>query len=283
MNENNLDYLKNSLKYLGFGEKLHDVLEKAIRQELPAFKLQLGVAYNPPNLPRNELPAKDHMSYELNFSKSKESDMYFLNSYQAKLYSSGVPEKDHNFNISSGTWITAKEAYNLLSGRSLLKEMSGREQDSEKVSAWMKLDLDVKDARGNYPARTFYPQYGYDLEKALNKYPIIDLQQNVLKEQIMSGLKKGNLTAANLKLDGKTVAVYLSANPEMKGIDIYDKKLIPIKDYPIWPDRQPNERDHSGGKNSISVQQEAEQGKQAKPSKQQQEQGEVKERSRGRS
>jgi len=37
MNENNVEYLKKTLENLGFGTKLNEVLETAIRREMPTF------------------------------------------------------------------------------------------------------------------------------------------------------------------------------------------------------------------------------------------------------
>lgn len=236
MNEKNLDYLKNSLKYLGFGDKLNEVLEKAIRQELPKFKITLNNTISPPGIAKEDTVERDFIRYDLSFSKSKESDMYFLNQYQAKLLKPHTPEREQVFTLNNGNWTTAKEAYNLLSGRSVNKDIPGKDAGTDKVNVWTKLDLDVKDARGNYPFKNYYPSYGYDLENALARYPIVELKESEKKGALVSSLNKGDLGSAKLILNGKKTAVFIAANPEMKGIDIYDKKLHPVRDYHIWPE-----------------------------------------------
>ncbi len=236
MNEKNLDYLKNSLKYLGFGDKLNDVLEKAIRQELSKFTITLNNTISPPGIAKEDTVERDFIRYDLSFSKSKESDMYFLNQYQAKLLKPHTPEREQVFTLNNGNWTTAKEAYNLLSGRSVNKDIPGKDADAEKVNVWAKLDLHVKDARGNYPFKNYYPNYGYDLENALAKYPIVELKDSEKKDALVSSLNKGDLGSAQLILNGKKTAVFIAANPEMKGIDIYDKKLHPVRDYHVWPE-----------------------------------------------
>ena len=236
MNEKNLDYLKNSMKYLGFGDKLNDVLEKAIRQELPKFTISLNNSIAPPGSSKDNLSERDFIRYDLSFSKSKDSDMYFLNHYQAKLQKPHTPEREHTFTLNNGNWTTAKEAYNLLSVRAVNKDIPPKDDSAEKVNIWMKLDLDVKDARGNYPVRYFYPNYGYDLVNALSKYPLTDLNDPEKKAILVSSLKKGDLGSAELLLNGKKTTVFIAANPEMKGVDIFDKKLHPVKDYHIWPE-----------------------------------------------
>lgn len=232
MNEKNLDYLKNSLKYLGFGEKLNTVLESAMHQGLPKFTISLN------NTVENQSKenAKDHIRYDLNFSKSKESDMYFLNDYKGALQKPNEPLREQTFSLSINNWITAKEAYNLLSGRSVNKDLNTKEKD-EKVNVWMKLDMDVKDARGYHPQRSFFPNYGYDFEATLSKYPIVDLSSPEKKEQLLASLKKGDLISSELLLDGKKMPVFIAANPEMKSMDIYDKQFKPIRDYDIWPEQ----------------------------------------------
>lgn len=114
--------------------------------------------------------------------------------------------------------------------------MSPKEAGAEKVNVWTKLDLDVKDARGNYPVKNYYPNYGYDLDKALAKYPITDLKDPEKKTNLINSIKKGDLGSAELMLNGKKAAVFIVANPEMKGGDIYDKKLHPVRDYHVWPE-----------------------------------------------
>ena len=236
MNEKNLDYLKNSLKYLGFGDKLNDVLEKAIRQELPKFTITLNNTISPPGSAKEDTVERYFIRYDLSFSKSKESDMYFLNQYHAKLLKPHTPEREQIFTLNNGNWTTAKEAYNLLSGRSVNKDIPGKDADAGKVNVWTKFDLDVKDARGNYPVKYYYPNYGYDLDQALAKYPIPDLNDPEKKTNLINSTKKGDLALAELMLNGKKVAVFIAANPEMKGLDIYDKKMHPVKDYHIWPE-----------------------------------------------
>src|SRR5690606_32956984 len=65
---------------------------------------------------------RDTINYELHFSKSKKSDNYFLNNYEATLEKGGADETlRQTFYLNKGNDITAKEAYNLLSGRSISK------------------------------------------------------------------------------------------------------------------------------------------------------------------
>ncbi|WP_256009462.1 hypothetical protein [Desertivirga xinjiangensis] len=241
MNEKNLEYLKSSLKYLGFGDKLNEVLESAIRNEMPAFKLGLNNTVTPPGASKENAGAAEHIAYEVNFAKGKNSDMYFLNDFKAVLNKPDTPPREQLFK----PWITAKEAYNLLSGRSVNKDLR-RDDQSEKVNVWAKIDLNVKDAKGNHPFRYFYPNYGYDLEKSLAKYPVKELADESKKEELINRLKKGDLAAGELQLQGKKTSIYIAANPEMKAVNLFDKKLLPIRDYHIWPELAKEKNEASG-------------------------------------
>jgi hypothetical protein len=46
MNEKNFDYLKDNIKYMGFGEKQNDVLEEHLRQGKESFQLKFYIEVN---------------------------------------------------------------------------------------------------------------------------------------------------------------------------------------------------------------------------------------------
>ena len=72
-----LDYLKNQLKYLGFGEsnKLHQDLEKGINSNEKTFKIQTQ---------SDRAMQGNEVNFTLNFNKSKKGGV-FLNSFNATL------------------------------------------------------------------------------------------------------------------------------------------------------------------------------------------------------
>jgi len=122
MNKSNIEYLQRSLKYLGFGTALNEVLEKNLAEGKEKFAIATSAQFdNKQSLKDKEYP-KDTINYELQFSKSKKSDNYFLNKYAATLEKGGTDEAlRQTFYLNKGNDITAKEAYNLLSGRSVSK------------------------------------------------------------------------------------------------------------------------------------------------------------------
>lgn len=245
MNEDNLEYLKKSLLYLGFAEKLNDVLQKAIERELPKFTLGASSSVWQPGSAKDN-PLKDYMHFEFNFSQSKQSDMYFLNNYKAVLSRPNMPDREQTFALNN-SWTTAREAYNLLSGRSVNTDIKPKEEGEEKVNVWKKLDLEVKDANGNHPQRFFYPQYGYDLPATLAKYPIKELNDPEKKDHLIKALHKGDLVQAELLIKDSTKSVFISANPEMKGLNIYDKQMKVIRDEQISPERAKEKKSEEKG------------------------------------
>lgn len=110
MNSENVKYLKDQLLYHGFGDKLNGELEQRMSENVPQFQLRFKESVN-------------GKSFDgvLNFRKADNSDMYFFNSYTARL-DRGIRESiEHPFCINKGGGITAKEAYNLLDGRRCLR------------------------------------------------------------------------------------------------------------------------------------------------------------------
>ena len=63
---------------------------------------------------------------------------------------------------------------------------------SEKIKAWFKLQLDVTDAYGNHPLKLLRPEYGYDLERVLEKYPIKALKNEDNMLDALQTLRNGN-------------------------------------------------------------------------------------------
>ncbi|QPH38682.1 hypothetical protein [Pedobacter endophyticus] len=238
MNEQNLEYLKKSLDYLGFGTKLNDVLESAISREIPAFTLGVNQSYTSAQAKKGPTIGSDQMRVMLNFNRSKQSDMYFLNDYEVTLVKAGsaLPVKQV-FDLERDNRITAMQAYKLLSGNSLERDVYAKTENGEapeKKKVWFKLSLDVQDAYGNHPLKKFYPEFNFDLSDSIDKYPFKGLTE-LEKEGMMRVLRNGNLAQAEMLIGKKTVPVFVTANPQFKGLDVYDKNMAIIRQNEIFP------------------------------------------------
>ncbi len=213
MNQKNFEYLRDQVKYTGFGEGLESDLKKAIEEGKPDFKLQHQSEFG-----------KDQVDATLSFSKSKQSDMYFFNSYQVSLEKPDKTEKmNQTFYINKGSNITLKEAYNLMEGRSVNKDLTNKE--GQVYNAWVQMDFKQSDDKGNFKLKQYHQNYGYDLEAVLSKHSIKELDTPKFKSSLMDSLKKGNLQSATFKNEGAEQKQYIEANPQYKTINIYDSAM----------------------------------------------------------
>ena len=217
MNVKNLEFLKEGLKYLGFGEKLNADLENKIKEQPAEFKLGMVGEFNKGD-------TKEKVNYSLDFRKSDQTDMYFFNRYQATLKNDD-PAKDvtQTFYITKNAGITAKEAYNLLSGRAVNKDLNNKE--GQPYNAWLQLDFQEKDKNDNYKVKQYHAGYGYDLEMVMAKYPIKEQLNAEEKTKLMKSLEKGNLTQVTFAREGGEDKMYVAANPQYKNLDLYNAKM----------------------------------------------------------
>jgi hypothetical protein len=216
MNKENGDYLKERLFYLGFGDKLNSELEKKMNSGEERFKLPITAEFSKGD-------KKAIVEYSLDFSKSKQNDMYFLNSYRATL-SNAEPdkEKSQTFYINKGKGVTAKEAYNMLDGRAVHKELTNR--DGEPYSAWLQL-TGKKDDNGNEKVQQYHSAWGYNVEKSLHKHPIKELADQAGTAELVKSLEKGNLQPVTFKRDGKEEKMYVEANPKDRTVNVYNESM----------------------------------------------------------
>lgn len=237
MNEANLEYLKKTLNYLGFGTKLNDVVESAITKEIQKFSVGINTRFEPPLTLGNGAKQKDIVQFTLDFNKAKETDTYYLNDYTAYLTAHDGTSRSQQFNLERDLRVTANQAYRLLLGAALQKETSKRPEGENtvagKTKVWMKLNLDVLDSYGRHPVSKTYPAYGFDLHSVLEKYPISGLKENELPS-LITEVEKGMLPRLTMEIEGRITPVIISANPQMKNLDVYDLLMNQIKNDRIF-------------------------------------------------
>lgn len=208
MNEKNLDYLKDSLKYMGFGENLNEALQAAIMEGKKDFTLSLQTEMG-----------RQPFSAVLHFRSPENSDVYFFNKWEAALKKE-EGNLQQTFYVNKGSGVTLKEGFNLLEGRAVHKELTGKE--GQKYTAWLQLDAGVINKDGNHKLRQYHANYGYDLEKTLEKFPIRELAQADTKEKLLYSLGKGNRTAVTFDKNGFAEKLYIEAAPQFKSLNVYD-------------------------------------------------------------
>jgi hypothetical protein len=212
----NLEYLSNQVKYLGFGEGLQQTLSDKMNELNDTIDLPVKQSFFLPGSPVKE----QGIDFSLHFSKGKESNMYFFNSYSAQLKGgseeNNLPQK---FYINKGKGITAKEAFNLLSGRAVNKELTNK--DGVAYNAWIKLKpADTESKKESRDFQMFGENYGFDLEKTLAKYPVKEMASPEAAEKLMHSLKKGNAQAVTFVQNGEESTKFISANPQFKNLNV---------------------------------------------------------------
>ena len=204
-----LDYLKNQLKYLGFGEsnKLHQDLEKGINSNEKTFKIQTQ---------SDRAMQGNEVNFTLNFNKSEKGGV-FLNSFNATLKNDIGEERTHNFGVNH---FTAKEAVNLLEGRSVKTEFK------ENEPVFVKLNFaEEKNEYGNFKFQTYNQQaYGVDTAKIVEKSGLI-FDKPEHKDNTVKSLEKGNIVKVKFNLDNKITEGNAVLNPQYKTLNLYDKEM----------------------------------------------------------
>ena len=213
---NQVDYLKNQLKYLGFGEdeKLHKELEKGIKSKNQQFEIKTS---SDKALPGNKV------DFALKFNKT-ESGGVFLNSYDAQLKNEKGEEITHNFPVNRENTFTAKEAVNLLEGRSVKIEFHNPKSDQSET-AFVQFNFEEpKTEKGNYMFQNFYKNYGVDTDKIVEKANLV-FEKPEYRENTIKSLEKGNVVKVKFEMDDKIMEGKAVLNPQYKNLNLYDNDM----------------------------------------------------------
>ena len=210
----NLDYLKNQLLFLGFGDKLNEELEKKMKEGKPEFNLQARNTFG-----------KDNMEAVIHFRHSVKDgqEAYFCNHYISTLKREGDERSQFIYVNNKGQSITFKESCNLLNSRSVFKEITPREGAPYK--AWLKIDHENMDPKIGYPKlRQFTNNYGFDLKEAIGRMEFKGMKYDDQLKGLMKSLQKGNLADVTMIKDGREIPVSIEANPQLRTLNMYDAK-----------------------------------------------------------
>src|SRR3954471_7737124 len=218
MNTQNAEFLKKSLLNLGFGEKLNAELDKEMAAKVPEFKLGLQHEFN-----------QKTVDYTLHFKAGDNKDMYFFNKYDATVNHKDDAAKniDQTFFINKGSGITAKEAFNLMEGRAVHKQLYNLE--GQKYQSWLTLDDKNLTENGNKKIKHYHENYGYDIDKVIAGKGIKELEDPKAKEELMYSLKKGNAQQITVNSQDGDKKYFIAANPQYKTVDLFDHQMKKIK------------------------------------------------------
>lgn len=211
-----VQYLKDQLKYLGFGEseKLHKDLEKGINSPDQQFEIKTT---SDKTLPGNKA------DFTLNYNKTERGGV-FLNAYDANLTNEKGDSISQNFRVSREDSFTAKEAVNLLEGRCVKIEFDNP-KTKEREPAFVKLNFEEeKNQYGNYNFQTFYKNYGVDAAKIVENSNLI-FDKPEYRENTIKSLEKGNVVKVKFEQDGNVMEGKAILNPQYKNLSLYDNDM----------------------------------------------------------
>lgn len=197
MNAQNLSYLQKQALNLGFGEGLNKEIEKQIKAKKTEFTIPATQEYN-----------RQKVDYQLHYKAGDKDNMYFFNKYDAAVQGADIKQ---TFYINKGSGITAKEAYNLLEGRAVYKQLEN--QENQKYNAWVVLDKQNKNDNGNFKLHTYNEAWNYKPERAIDKMAIVGIDEPGARDKLLKSLEKGNRHQVTAMKDGKEVKLYIEANP----------------------------------------------------------------------
>ena len=235
MNTQNLDFLKKSLLNLGFGEKVNEQLEKNISKKVPEFNLSVQHEFN-----------QQKAEYTLRFKAGENQEMYFFNKFDATLKKGTDKEVNQTFYINKGNGITAKEAFNLMEGRAVHKQLFNK--DGEKYQAWLQLDDQNHTQNGNKEIKRFNENYGFDLGEVLLGKGIKEMNTQEGEDNLFRSLKKGNAQQITVERNGEEKKYFISASPQYKTIDLYDHQMKKIKREELLKPEQKQSNNQKQGK-----------------------------------
>lgn len=235
MDEKAMGFNENQLKRSGFAEAFTPDLQQKMNDGVPVIQHNFKKEYD-----------GDKVEATLHLKKSATSDYFFLNKFDLQLQKNGQADAvKQTFYIStkkeSGedgnqqktkqeNRYTLKEAYNLLAGRPVHKNLVSKE--GNEYEAWVKLNFKNKLDNGNHEMKQYTKNYGFELENVLAKYPIKELTNEQYKQSLIDSLHRGNLQKATfVDKDGREEKLYISSNITLGALNVYDqnKQRIPTE------------------------------------------------------
>ena len=248
-----LNYLKNQVKYLGLGEdaKLHKDLENAILS--PETKVTVRAEYNYPD----RLMKGNTATFDLNLTKTEQGGV-FLNSYRANLTTKNGEERSQTFKVQKENSITAKEAINLLEGRSVKIEHDVVDKETGELSrteSFIKLNMkEPKTDYGNYKYEWYNKNaYGVDIDNIMQKSNLT-FANDIERERTKKHLEKGNITQVTFQHENRQIQGFAVLNPQWKMLNLYDSAMnrVTIQNQLVKPEVTQSQQKNNVPEHSIS-------------------------------
>ena len=205
MKPENLKFLSDQILYCGFGKELEKKLQNAMTKGKDEFSLNTKISYA-------TFDGEKEASYKLNFKKGND-DMYFFNSYHITLNN----ETAKMFVNRGEKNITSKEAFNLMEGRPVYRELQTK--GGEKYNAWVQIKPETL-KEDNVRYQLYNDKYGFDAKAAINAINEHGFYFNFNSDNTISNLKKGNLV--EIHDADRATKLLVAANPGERGLSIFN-------------------------------------------------------------
>lgn len=216
MQTENLEFLQKQLLYKGFkDEQLIDNLKVQMESGVAQFELPYKEQYERTDGKKNDFDATLH------FKKGKDNELYYFNGFDAVLTKATGEQVKQCFYNAGDKSFTKKEAYNLLDGRAVKKEIA---HDGKKFEAYLQLDFEKQSQNGNYYFKSFHEKYGFDTAASLSALPI-KIKDEKTKDELVKSLNKGNIQQVTLDNNQQ---LFAAIDPQYKKIQLSDAHERPV-------------------------------------------------------
>ncbi len=163
----------------------------------------------------------------LNFNRSEKNGQVYFNDFILTLPArDGRKPFSQSFPIKYRADFTLREAFNLMNGRYVSKEMLDGEEKLSKP--WVRMAFSMVNDDLNHPIVAVSAADGFNLMKELEKFPIANFNANSNGAEAVKALERGNRHPAVLELNGTSELFSFTANPETGGLDVYDKAGVKL-------------------------------------------------------
>lgn len=203
----NLETLKASMKGAGFSLNMDNVMERMLKQNFPSFHIRYA----------DPLHQKD-TDFTIHFKKIPGSDLYYLQKFDAASHPSlkAVLKNDpatvrKTFSLDDKMAFSATEAASLVNGKAVCKMVEGKEQ-------WLSLNT----TKG-YNQENEYNQVKFNLDRALEQLPILEMKDPTKAIRLIESLKTGVNKEVTLQIDNHQVKAVVAAAPQQKTVLLTEK------------------------------------------------------------
>lgn len=242
-NDENIGYLKNQIKYLGFGESADLIkdLVKNIEQGEKNFVLTLN---------SDKASKGNKASFELLFNRSEQSGRYFLNNFIANLEKTSVNQNNgmsfilhkqafsenqknslilsHKFPINT-TGFSAKQAINLLEGRNVLGTVHF-DLAKEPEGAFISFKLnEPKNDYGNFKWNVIDKKNTRPTSSIVEAYSL-KFDSDKHKDITIKSLERGNVVSVKFNLNEKDIEGKAVLNPSTNTLKLYSMDMERLND-----------------------------------------------------